>query len=153
MENDFVTVNITINKQPLSAQVKKKWTLLYYLREVLELTGTKNGCGTNDCGACKVLVDGDAKNSCVLLMRNLEGKNIVTIEGLLETGGKLNVIQQSFIHLIGHVIACIHLLLFMLWMRDHNLLEQILYIYFCSDWVYLLQSLKPVEPKLCRNHL
>ncbi|MCK5674294.1 MAG: (2Fe-2S)-binding protein [Spirochaetales bacterium] len=96
MENDFVTVNLTINKQSLSIQVNSKWTLLYYLREVLELTGTKHGCGTNDCGACRVLVDGEAKNSCVLLVKNLEGKKIITIEGLQENG-KLNIIQQSFV--------------------------------------------------------
>ncbi len=96
MENDFVTVNLTINKQSLSIQVNSKWTLLYYLREVLELTGTKHGCGTNDCGACRVLVDGEAKNSCVLLVKNLEGKKIITIEGL-QGNGKLNIIQQSFV--------------------------------------------------------
>lgn len=96
MENNFVTVNLTINRQPLSVQVDRKWTLLYYLREVMELTGTKHGCGTNDCGACRVLVNGEAKNSCVLLVKNLEGKKIVTIEGL-QKNGKLNIIQQSFV--------------------------------------------------------
>ncbi len=96
MDNKFITVNLTINNRPLAAQADQKWTLLYYLREVLELTGTKYGCGTNDCGACKVLVDGEAKNSCVLLMRNLEGKSIITIEGL-QINGELNTIQQSFV--------------------------------------------------------
>ena len=96
MSNDFVTVNLNINNRNYTTQADSKWTLLYYLREVLDLTGTKYGCGTNDCGACRVLIDGEAKNSCVLLVKNLEGKKIITIEGLQENG-KLNVIQQSFV--------------------------------------------------------
>ena len=96
MSNDFVTVNLNINGRLYPVQANSRWTLLYYLREVLDLTGTKYGCGTNDCGACRVLIDGEAKNSCVLLVKNMEGKKIVTIEGLQENG-KLNVIQQSFV--------------------------------------------------------
>jgi len=90
------TINLNINSRIYTIQADNKWTLLYYLREILDLTGTKHGCGTNDCGACRVLVDGVAKNSCVLLVKNLEGKKIVTIEGLQENG-KLNIIQQSFV--------------------------------------------------------
>ncbi len=95
MENKFFTVNLSINGRQRMVEAGGKWTLLYYLREVLDLTGTKHGCGTNDCGACRVLVDGIAKNSCILLLKNLEGKEIVTIEGLA-VNGKLNIIQQSF---------------------------------------------------------
>lgn len=94
-DNDF-TVTFIINGTEKSLTVQRKWTLLYVLREVLGLTGTKYGCGTNDCGACKVLVDGKAVNSCVLPAKNLDGKNIVTIEGLQEDG-RLNVLQQSFV--------------------------------------------------------
>ena len=90
------TINLNINSRIYTIQSDSKWTLLYYLREIMELTGTKHGCGTNDCGACRVLVDGVAKNSCVLLVKNLEGKKIFTIEGLQENG-KLNIIQQSFV--------------------------------------------------------
>lgn len=71
-------------------------TLLSVLRNHLRLTGTKCGCGTNDCGACKVIIDGKAINSCVSLVKNLEGKKIETIEGL-EKDGHLHPIQQSFI--------------------------------------------------------
>jgi len=90
------TIDLNINSRVYTIQADTKWTLLYYLREVLELTGTKYGCGTNDCGACRVLIDGVAKNSCVLLVKNLEGKKIITIEGLQENG-QLNIIQQSFV--------------------------------------------------------
>ncbi len=96
MENEFLLLKLKVNGEEKFLHIKKNWTLLYVLREVLSLTGTKYGCGTNDCGTCKVLVDGEAKNSCVLPARNLEGKEIITIEGLLENG-KLNIIQQSFV--------------------------------------------------------
>ena len=59
-----ITLHINGADHPL--QIEDNWTLLYVLREVLNLTGTKYGCGTNDCGACKVLVDGVPRNSCVL---------------------------------------------------------------------------------------
>jgi carbon-monoxide dehydrogenase small subunit len=94
-DNEF-TVSFIINGTEKSLTVQRKWTLLYVLREVLGLTGTKYGCGTNDCGACKVLVDGKAVNSCVLPAKNLDGKNITTIEGLQEDG-RLNVLQQAFV--------------------------------------------------------
>ena len=100
MDNEFLVVKLKVNGEEKILHIKKNWTLLYVLREILSLTGTKYGCGTNDCGACRVLIDGDAKNSCVLLARNLEGKEIITIEGLLDVksgGGKLNTIQQSFV--------------------------------------------------------
>lgn len=71
-------------------------TLLHVLREVLDLTGTKRACGTNDCGSCKVLLDGEPVNSCVLPVRKALGKSIVTIEGLAE-GGKLHPLQEAFI--------------------------------------------------------
>ncbi|MDD6435987.1 MAG: (2Fe-2S)-binding protein [Clostridiales bacterium] len=89
-------INVTINGRTLSIAVDEKWTLLHLLREELTLTGTKYGCGTSDCGACKVLVDGEALNSCVLLARNMDGKNITTIEGL-SAGGGLHPVQQAFI--------------------------------------------------------
>lgn len=74
----------------------QKSTLLNVLRNCLGLMGTKRGCGTNDCGACKVIVDGEAVNSCVLPVRKLEGKKIETIEGL-EKDGRLHPIQQAFL--------------------------------------------------------
>lgn len=71
-------------------------TLLHVLRNYLRLTGTKCGCKTNDCGACRVIIDGEAVNSCVVLVKNLEGRRIETIEGL-ERNGQLHPIQRAFI--------------------------------------------------------
>lgn len=90
------SVVLNINGRDREVRVKKNWTLLYVLREVLDLTGTKCGCGTNDCGACRVIIDGEARNSCCVQARRLEGCRIETIEGLAK-GGKLHPIQQAFI--------------------------------------------------------
>lgn len=71
-------------------------TLLEVLREKLGLTGTKRGCDTGDCGACTVLVDGNPLLSCLTLAVEMEGKEILTVEGLAKNG-KLDFLQQSFI--------------------------------------------------------
>ena len=89
-------VTLTINGNQYPVQIEESWTLLHVLREVLHLTGTKYGCGTADCGACKVLVDGQAKNSCVLLAKSMEGKAILTIEGV-SRGDTLHPVQQAFV--------------------------------------------------------
>jgi aerobic carbon-monoxide dehydrogenase small subunit len=90
------SVTLNVNGKDCSLQIEKNWTLLYVLREVMDLTGTKCGCNTNDCGACRVLVDGEAKNSCCLLARNMQGCKIVTIEGIAR-GMELHPIQEAFV--------------------------------------------------------
>lgn len=90
------TIELKINSKKYNLEIEKNWTLLHVLREVLHLTGTKYGCGTGDCGACKVLIDGLAKNSCTLLVKNLVGKEIVTIEGVCSSE-KLHPVQQAYI--------------------------------------------------------
>lgn len=89
-------IKLNINNKLYEVSVKKNWTLLYVLREVIGLTGTKCGCNTGDCGACKVLVEGEALNSCTLLATKAEGKKIITIEGLADSC-RLHPIQQAFI--------------------------------------------------------
>ena len=89
-------VSLDINGKKTQVSIEKNWTLLFVLREVLGLTGAKCGCSTGDCGACKVIIDGEAVNSCLVLARNLEGKKIETIEGLAN-GTELHPIQQAFI--------------------------------------------------------
>lgn len=89
-------VLLDINGKKYDIAVKKNWTLLYVLREVLNLTGTKCGCNTGDCGSCKVIMDGEAVNSCLVLAVKAEDKAITTIEGLAN-GTELHPIQQAFI--------------------------------------------------------
>ncbi len=71
--------------------------LIDFLREDLELTGTKNGCAVGACGACTVLVDNLAKKSCLVSMSKVIGKSILTIEGLQKKDGSLHPVQQAFI--------------------------------------------------------
>ena len=86
----------TVNGQPVCRDIEEDITLLFFLREVLGLTGTKEGCGTGNCGACTVLVNGISVNSCLYLALLAQDCEITTIEGLAENG-KLCSIQQAFI--------------------------------------------------------
>jgi carbon-monoxide dehydrogenase small subunit len=67
------------------------------LREELDLMGTKEGCGSGECGACTVIVNGDAVNSCLYLAAEIDGKEIQTIEGLASSDGTLHPLQKSFV--------------------------------------------------------
>ncbi len=87
---------LNINGKDIVVEAEKNWTLLYVLREVLDLTGAKCGCNTGDCGACKVIVDGEAVNSCLVQIGKAVGKRIETIEGLAR-GANMHPIQRAFI--------------------------------------------------------
>ncbi len=93
---DTLDIHLSVNSEDYSLTIRKKWTLLYVLREILDLTGTKAGCKTGDCGSCMVLIDGEAVESCIILAKNAEDKQITTVEGLAE-GGNLHPIQKAFI--------------------------------------------------------
>jgi carbon-monoxide dehydrogenase small subunit len=91
-------ITFTLNGEAINAEVDPQWTLLYLLREVLELTGTKEGCGYGECGACTVIIDGQAVNSCLYPVMEAEGKTITTIEGLASKDGQLHPLQTAFIN-------------------------------------------------------
>jgi aerobic-type carbon monoxide dehydrogenase small subunit (CoxS/CutS family) len=91
-------LTFTLNGEVVRADVDPQWTLLYLLREVLELTGTKEGCGYGECGACTVIIDGQAVNSCLYPVMEAEGKTITTIEGLASKDGQLHPLQTAFIN-------------------------------------------------------
>lgn len=86
-----------INGEAVSMEIPPSLRLVELLREKLKLTGTKEGCGAGDCGACTVIIDGQTANSCILLAMQAEGKDIYTIEGFTQAGGQLHPIQQAFI--------------------------------------------------------
>jgi len=87
----------TLNGIELSVSVKGDERLIDVLRENLGQTGTKEGCGQGECGACTVIVDGKAVNSCLFPILEIEGRTVLTIEGLLGPEHKLSVIQQAFV--------------------------------------------------------
>ena len=89
-------VEATINGETVEFLCEPRQSLLETLRDVLELTGSKEGCLTGDCGACTVLVDGRAVCSCLMLGVEAQGKHIVTVEGLA-TNGVLSVLQNKFL--------------------------------------------------------
>ncbi len=89
------TINLRINGSIRKLLVEPRWTLLYVLREVLGLTGTKIGCERGECGACTVLIDGKPRYACMTLAVEAQGHEITTLEGLMD-GEKLGPVQQAF---------------------------------------------------------
>ena len=89
-------VSANVNGDPVEFLCETGQTLLEVLRDELHLTGTKEGCGTGDCGACSVTVDGRLQCSCLMLGVEAEGKSIETIEGMAK-GEKLHPLQQKFL--------------------------------------------------------
>jgi aerobic-type carbon monoxide dehydrogenase small subunit (CoxS/CutS family) len=90
------TISFKLNGKPVSLKTDGERSLLWVLRTDLGLTGTKYGCGEAQCGACTVLVNNRAVRSCVSAVGDVEGKEVITIEGLA-SGAKLHPLQQAFI--------------------------------------------------------
>jgi aerobic-type carbon monoxide dehydrogenase small subunit (CoxS/CutS family) len=88
-------IQLNINEKIYRVKVKSQWTLLEVLRRELGLTGTKKACDRGNCGACTVIVDGRAVYACSLLAIRMEGKKILTVEGLKD-GEKLHPVQKAF---------------------------------------------------------
>ncbi len=95
-----LTVLLNVNGQAYSVEVEPQRTLLEVLREELTLTGTKSNCQEGECGACTVMVDGRAVNSCLFLAVRAQDKTITTVEGLARRG-ELHPIQEAFIRYGG----------------------------------------------------
>ncbi|MBW1933559.1 MAG: (2Fe-2S)-binding protein [Deltaproteobacteria bacterium] len=90
-------ISFILNGSDVRVAVEVHQTLLQVLRGQLGLTGTKEGCGQGECGACTVIVDGRAVNSCLYPALEIEGKSVLTIEGLRGPKNKLSPIQQAFV--------------------------------------------------------
>lgn len=92
----MTTLRLAINGSPYSADVDPQTSLLTVLREHLDLTGSKYGCGEGQCGACTVLIDGKARRSCITKVDSVTDKQITTIEGLAK-GEALHPVQEAFL--------------------------------------------------------
>ena len=90
------TISFRLNGEPVSLDTNSDRKLLWALRTDLELTGTKYGCGESICGACTVIVDGVPERSCQVPVRDVQGKEVLTIEGLVKDG-ELHPLQEAFV--------------------------------------------------------
>ena len=91
------TISFVLNGESTEVEIEPHLTLLQLLRDGLGLTGTKEGCGMGECGACTVLLDGKTINSCIFPAMEVDGKSVTTIEGLTDAQGNLHPIQKAFI--------------------------------------------------------
>ena len=91
-----VKVSMKVNSKPASAEVEARTLLVTFIRENLRLTGTHVGCDTAQCGACTVLMNGNAIKSCSIVAMQADGADIMTIEGVAKPDGTLHPMQQAF---------------------------------------------------------
>ena len=96
-------ITVTVNGQAYERDVPGHRTLLHFLRQDLGLTGSKEGCGAGECGACTVLLDGHAVNACLVLAPEVDGRRVETVEGQA-IDGKLSTIQDAFNR--NHAVQC-----------------------------------------------
>ena len=96
MKNRRIKIKFVLNGEPLKYDVEPHWTLLNFLRNELGITSPKEGCDLGECGACTVLVDDEPVYSCLILAPQVDGKKVVTVEGLAKNG-EPNIIQQAFL--------------------------------------------------------
>lgn len=103
MDQDVVAIKFKINGKDVALEIPAHVTALHVLREMLSLKGSKEGCGIGECGACTVVIDGKAVNSCLMLGAQLDGTTVTTVEGLA-TDDVLDPLQEKFIE--GHAVQC-----------------------------------------------
>ncbi len=96
-------ISLTVNGRPYTVDVEPRMLLVHLLRDVLDLTGTNVGCDTSQCGACTVIMDGEAVKSCTVLAVQADGSDILTIEGLAKDG-ELHPLQEAFWN--NHGLQC-----------------------------------------------
>lgn len=89
-------ISFMLNEHLTTVEVNPAMPVISLLRDILGLTGTKEGCGVGECGACTIIVDKKAVNSCIMVAGQLENRDVYTVEGL-EKNGVLDVLQQAFI--------------------------------------------------------
>jgi carbon-monoxide dehydrogenase small subunit len=93
----MLNLKINVNGKDIEREIDDQLRLLDFIRDELNLTGTKEGCGEGECGACTVILDGKAIDSCLILAAQCQGKKVVTIEGLDRADGTIHPIQEAFL--------------------------------------------------------
>ena len=90
-------ISFLVNNKPVQFSGEPDTPLLWALRDYLHLTGTKYGCGIGQCGSCTVHIDGKARRSCITPVSSLQGRSVLTIEGLADESGQLHPVQQAWL--------------------------------------------------------
>ncbi|MGB9441768.1 MAG: (2Fe-2S)-binding protein [Desulfobacterales bacterium] len=103
MKKKIYPLRFTLNGEEKSLDIEPGISALELIRNTLDLKGTKEGCGIGECGACTIMVDGKAVNACLIFAAQLDGRSVLTVEGL-SRGDALHPIQQSFID--HHAVQC-----------------------------------------------
>jgi carbon-monoxide dehydrogenase small subunit len=103
MKKNRYHLRFVLNGEEKSLDIDPGISALVLIRDILDLKGTKEGCGIGECGACTVMVDGKAVNACLMFAAQLDGRNVLTVEGLSKDEA-LHPIQQSFIE--RHAVQC-----------------------------------------------
>jgi carbon-monoxide dehydrogenase small subunit len=103
MNNNSYHLRFTLNGEEKTLDIEPGISALELLRDVLDLKGTKEGCGIGECGACTIVVDGQAANACLMFAAQLDGRQVLTVEGL-SGEAELHPIQQSFSD--RHAVQC-----------------------------------------------
>jgi len=103
MKKNRYPLHFTLNGEEKSMDIESGISVLELIRDILDLKGTKEGCGIGECGACTIIVDGKAVNACLMFAAQLDGRSVLTVEGL-GRGDTLHPIQQSFID--HHAVQC-----------------------------------------------
>lgn len=103
MDQDAVRIEFTINGKQVALDIPAHVTALHILRDMMALKGTKEGCGIGECGACTIVVNGKAVNSCLMLGAQLHRTEVTTVEGLAQND-ELHPLQKKLIE--GHAVQC-----------------------------------------------
>jgi aerobic-type carbon monoxide dehydrogenase small subunit (CoxS/CutS family) len=103
MKKNCFHLHFTLNGEEKTLDIEAGISALHLIRDVLDLKGTKEGCGIGECGACTIVVDGQAVNACLMFAAQLDGRDVLTVEGL-SRDGRLHPIQQSFVE--RHAVQC-----------------------------------------------
>ncbi len=101
--DSVILIRFTLNGEEVSLQVGAHETALFVIRDRLSLKGTKEGCGMGECGACTIIVDGKSINACLMAAPQLDGRTVMTVQGL-GRGGSLHPLQEAFLD--HHAVQC-----------------------------------------------